>query len=170
MEGGSCQTGNPIATSASTARCADAGVVDSNCQPYPRSPHPVPDLPSNAAYTKRFNAVLAYIDANLKGGLCEDVEPSGELFGVSLPSTIHRLRGRACFALCTVDAATTRSAWLVLPRGLLGTGSRAQCGLRKPRSIFPGIQAGVRLAWIDRRRVHRRKLPLAKGQLLAWTV
>lgn len=130
----------------------------------------MPDLPSNAAYTKRFNAVLAYIDANLKGDLCEDVEPSGELFGVSLPSTIHRLRGRACFALCTVDAATTRSALPVLPRGLLGTGSRAQCGLRKPRSIFPGIRAGVRLIWIDRRRAHRRKLPLAKGQLLAWTV
>ncbi|VVQ38062.1 HTH-type transcriptional activator RhaS [Pseudomonas fluorescens] len=29
----------------------------------------MPDLPSNAAYTKRFNAVLAYIDANLEGDL-----------------------------------------------------------------------------------------------------
>jgi AraC family transcriptional regulator len=29
----------------------------------------VPDLPSNAAYTKRFDRVLAYIDANLEGDL-----------------------------------------------------------------------------------------------------
>jgi AraC family transcriptional regulator len=29
----------------------------------------VPDLPSNAAYTKRFDLVLAYIDANLEGDL-----------------------------------------------------------------------------------------------------
>ena len=27
------------------------------------------DMPSNLAYTKRFNAVLAYIDANLEGDL-----------------------------------------------------------------------------------------------------
>lgn len=27
------------------------------------------DLPGNAAYTKRFDAVLAYIDANLEGDL-----------------------------------------------------------------------------------------------------
>ena len=27
------------------------------------------DMPTNFAYTKRFNAVLAYIDANLEGDL-----------------------------------------------------------------------------------------------------
>lgn len=29
----------------------------------------MPDLPPNAAYTQRFSAVLAYIDANLEGDL-----------------------------------------------------------------------------------------------------
>lgn len=96
----------------------------------------MPDLPSNAAHTKRFNAVLAYIDANLKGDLCEDVEPSGELFGVSLPSTIHHLRGRACFRLCTVDAATTRAHCLSSLTDYSVLAAALSAGFESPEAFF----------------------------------
>ncbi len=112
---------------------------------YPGAFYPVSDLPSNAAYSKRFDAVLAFIEANLEGDLCVKT-----LSRVANFSTFHFHRQFTAFVGVPVSRYVQlmrlrRAAHDLSSRAdYSGAGRRRWGGLRKPRSVFQSIQAGVR--------------------------
>jgi hypothetical protein len=64
-------------------------------------------MPTHFAYTQRFNAVLAYIDANLEGDLSvKTLSGVANFSAFSLPPTVHRVRWRAGLTICATDAPT----------------------------------------------------------------